>query len=315
MLMRNANAQQFASDGLRTLVGLLITFLTISPSGSRADTLPDQSSRAGGTVAMRFEPIKVGSRRLYYLCKGHGSPTVIAEGGPGFSFSQAFARPEPNGWQIVFLKVIEKTRMCVYDRANVGLSDKAPTPRTILDAVKDLHALIHNAKIESPVLLVGQSAGGLNVRLYASRYPHEVAGMVLIDSSHPDQNIRFKAALPPESPGEWWELPGLRNGPPPSFSSEGLDFPASDAQVRAAVSLGNLPLIILTRDPHWPGDPGTPVELQPVLEGVWQELQRDLLTISKNSRQIVAVGSGHAIQFNNPQLVVDSIFEVIGQTR
>jgi hypothetical protein len=315
MLMRNANAQQFASDGLRTLVGLLITFLTISPSGSRADTLPDQSPRAGGTVAMRFEPIKVGSRRLYYLCKGHGSPTVIAEGGPGFSFSQAFARPEPNGWQIVFLKVIEKTRMCVYDRANVGLSDKAPTPRTILDAVKDLHALIHNAKIESPVLLVGQSAGGLNVRLYASRYPHEVAGMVLIDSSHPDQNIRFKAALPPESPGEWWELPGLRNGPPPSFSSEGLDFPASDAQVRAAVSLGNLPLIILTRDPHWPGDPGTPVELQPVLEGVWQELQRDLLTLSKNSRQIVAVGSGHAIQFNNPQLVVDSIFEVIGQTR
>jgi hypothetical protein len=315
MLMRNANAQQFASDGLRTLVGLLITFLTISPSGSRADTLPDQSSRAGGTVAMRFEPIKVGSRRLYYLCKGHGSPTVIAEGGPGFSFSQAFARPEPNGWQIVFLKVIEKTRMCVYDRANVGLSDKAPTPRTILDAVKDLHALIHNAKIESPVLLVGQSAGGLNVRLYASRYPHEVAGMVLIDSSHPDQNIRFKAALPPESPGEWWELPGLRNGPPPSFSSEGLDFPASDAQVRAAVSLGNLPLIILTRDPHWPGDPGTPVELQPVLEGVWQELQRDLLTLSKNSRQIVAVGSGHAIQFNNPQLVFDSIFEVIGQTR
>src|SRR3954451_21540102 len=222
MLMRNANAQQFASDGLRASMGLLITFLTISPSGSRADTLPHESSRAGGTVAMQFEPIKVGSRSLYYLCKGHGSPTVIAEGGPGFSFSQAFARPEPNGWQIVFLKVIEKTRMCVYDRANVGLSDKAPTPRTILDAVKDLHALIHNAKIESPVLLVGQSAGGLNVRLYASRYPHEVAGMVLIDSSHPDQNIRFKAALPPESPGEWWELPGLRNGPPPSFSSEGL---------------------------------------------------------------------------------------------
>jgi pimeloyl-ACP methyl ester carboxylesterase len=281
----------------------LITVLMVSPN----------SSRAGGTVDMRFQPIKVGSRNLYYLCKGRGSPTVIAEGGPGFSFSQAFARPEPNGWQIVFLKVIEKTRMCVYDRANVGLSDKAPTPRTVLDAVKDLHALIRSAKMESPVLLVGQSAGGLNVRLYASRYPHEVAGMVLIDSSHPDQNIRFKAALPPESPGEWWELPGLRNGPPPSFSSEGLDLPASNAQVRAAVSLGNLPLIILTRDPHWPGDPGTPAELQPVLEGVWQELQRDMLKMSKHSRQIVAVGAGHAIQFNNPQLVVDSIFEVMSQ--
>jgi pimeloyl-ACP methyl ester carboxylesterase len=205
--------------------------------------------------------------------------------------------------------------MCVYDRANVGLSDKAPTPRTVLDAVKDLHALTHNARIESPVLLVGQSAGGLNVRLYASHYPNEVGGMVLIDSSHPDQSIRFKAALPPESPGEWWELPGLRNGPPPSFSSEGLDFPASCAQVRAAGSLGDIPLIVLTRDPNWPGDPGTPVELQPVLEGVWQQLQRDLLILSKNSRQIVAVDSGHAIQFDNPQLVIDSIFEVMSQTR
>jgi hypothetical protein len=314
MLMRNPNARQLASKGLGALVGLLIALLTISPS-SRADTLPEQSSHAAGTIAMRFEPIKVGGRNLYYLCRGRGSPTVIAEGGPGFSFSQAFARPEPNGWQIVFLKVIARTRMCVYDRANVGLSDKAPIPRTVLDAVKDLHLLIHNAKIQSPLVLVGQSAGGLNVRLYASRYPDEVAGMVLIDSSHPDQNIKFKAALPPESPGEWWELPGLRNGPPVSFSSEGLDLPASNAQVRAAVSLGDLPLIVLTHDPHWSGDPGTPVELQPILEGVWQPLQRNLLTLSKNSRQIVADGAGHAIQFYNPQLVVDSIFEVMSKTR
>jgi hypothetical protein len=94
-----------------------------------------------------------------------------------------------------------------------------------------------------------------------------------------------------------------------------LDFPASCAQVRAAGSLGDIPLIVLTRDPNWPGDPGTPVELQPVLEGVWQQLQRDLLILSKNSRQIVAVDSGHAIQFDNPQLVIDSIFEVMSQTR
>jgi pimeloyl-ACP methyl ester carboxylesterase len=203
--------------------------------------------------------------------------------------------------------------MCVYDRANVGLSDEAPTPRTVLDAVDDLHALIHNARIGLPVLLVGQSAGGLNVRLYANHFPKEVAGIVLVDSSHPDQSQRFKAALPPESPGEWWELPGLRNGPPPSFSREGLDFPASYAQVRAASSLGEISLIVLTRDPNWPGDPGTPVELQPVLQRVWQELQRDLLRLSKNSRQIIAVGSGHAIQFDNPQLVVESIFEVMSQ--
>jgi len=306
MLKRNPIVKDSTSVGHSLPVRLLITLLAILPGGD---------AHAAGTHTMRFQPIKIGTRSLHYLCRGRGSPTVIAEGGPGFSFSEAFARPKPVGWQIVFLRVIEKTRMCVYDRANVGLSDEAPTPRTTLDAVNDLHALIHNARIGTPVLLVGQSAGGLNVRLYANHFPKEVAGIVLIDSSHPDQSLRFKAALPPESPGEWWELPGLRNGPSPSFSSEGLDFAASYAQVRAASSLGEIPLIVLTRDPNWPGDPGTPVELQPVLRDVWQELQRDLLKLSKNSRQIVAVGSGHAIQFDNPQLVVDSIFEVMSQTQ
>jgi hypothetical protein len=61
------------------------------------------AAHAAGTNTMRFQPIKIGTRSLHYLCRGRGSPTVIAEGGPGFSFSEAFARPKPSGWQIVFL--------------------------------------------------------------------------------------------------------------------------------------------------------------------------------------------------------------------
>ena len=300
---------------LTTHVVLLVASFAFLPRGVRTEPQSPGNSETAGTSTMLFQRINIGTRNLSYLCRGTGAPTVITEGGPGFSFSEAFARPKLVGWQIIFSKVTKRTRMCVYDRANVGLSDKAPTPRTVLDAVNDLHALLGSARISPPYLLVGQSAGGLNVRLYASLFPKEVAGIVLVDSSHPDQSVRFKAALPPESPGEWWELPGLRNGPPPSFSSEGIDFPASYAQVRAAESLGEIPLTVLTRDPKWPGDPGTPVELQPVLEGVWQDLQRDLLNLSKRSQQIIAVGAGHVIQFDDPQLVIDSIFGVMSQTQ
>jgi pimeloyl-ACP methyl ester carboxylesterase len=63
------------------------------------------------------------------------------------------------------------------------------------------------------------------------------------------------------------------------------------------------------------GDPGTPAELQPIIEDVWQALQRDLLRLSTRSRQVIAIKSGHAIQFDNPQLVADSILEVLDQSR
>lgn len=78
----------------------------------------------------------------------------------------------------------------------------SPTARTSQQIVDDLHALLTNAHIEGPYVLVGHSFGGLNVILYASQYPEEVAGVVLVDSVHPDQDARFLAVLPPESPDE-----------------------------------------------------------------------------------------------------------------
>jgi pimeloyl-ACP methyl ester carboxylesterase len=233
---------------------------------SQADSMRPPTSTPTpieGTNTMPFESVNIGHRKLSYLCRGSGSPTVIAEGGPGFSFSEALTRPKPIGWQLVYLQVKNKTRMCVYDRANVGKSDKAPTPRTILDADHDLHALLRHAHIKPPYVLIGQSAGGLNVRLYASLFPKEVVGMVLIDSSHPDQWAKYREVLPPESPGEWWELPGLRNGPAPSFSPEGIEFTESAAQVRATGSLGDIPLIVLTRDPQWAAIPELPRSCSP----------------------------------------------------
>jgi len=299
-----------------------VIYLTLLPALLVARALRAEESHhfnltaaQNGTVIESFETVDIGHRNLRYFCSGGGAPTVLAEGGPGFSFEESMTRTVPMGWQIVFQQVTTRTRMCVYDRANVGKSDLAPTPRTTLDAVHDLHLLLRAAAISPPYLLVGHSGGGFNVRLYASLYHREIAGMVLIDSSHPDQWARWRDVLPPPAPGEFWELAGLRAPPGLSLSSERIDLARSAEQVRKTGTLGTIPLVVLTRDPHWSGDPGTPPDLQPVIEGVWQDLQRDLLRLSTHSRQIIAIQSGHAIQRDQPQLVVDAIFDVLAQCR
>jgi len=127
--------------------------------------------------------VNIGERALYLNCLGQGSPTVILEQGLG-STAEDFASIQP--------EVAKFTRVCSYNRAGLGKSDPAPIPRTCQDQVEDLHQLLYAAQISPPYVLVGHSWGGLNVQLYASQYPDEVAGMVLIDAVHEDRYIAFE---------------------------------------------------------------------------------------------------------------------------
>ena len=127
--------------------------------------------------------VDVGGRRLYITCMGEGSPTVILEHGMA---------TESDSWAQVQQAVAQFTRVCAFDRAGRGKSDPAPKPRTSEDMVADLHALLANAHIPGPYILVGNSLGGFNARLYAHKYPGEVVGLVLVDSMHPDQFARFE---------------------------------------------------------------------------------------------------------------------------
>ena len=141
------------------------------------------------------QSFNIGSRSLNLYCSGQGGPVVIFEaGGEVGGYSWALVQPE----------VAQFTRACWYDRAGEGWSDAPPTPRTSASIVNDLHSLLHQAQIQPPYVLVGASVGGEYVRIFAAKFPAEVSGMVLVDSSHPDQHepASMKSQFNLMSPGQ-----------------------------------------------------------------------------------------------------------------
>jgi pimeloyl-ACP methyl ester carboxylesterase len=124
------------------------------------------------------QSVDVGGRTLNLYCSGEGSPTIVLEAGgnePGYA------------WNAVQTRLAGFTRACWYDRAGVGWSDPPQSPRTSASVVADLHQALSHAGVAPPYVLVGASIGGEYARVHTSRYPHDVAGLVLVDSSHPDQ--------------------------------------------------------------------------------------------------------------------------------
>jgi pimeloyl-ACP methyl ester carboxylesterase len=209
------------------------------------------------------------------------------------------------------------TQVCAYDRAGMGWSDPTTEAHDAQQIAKALHTLLGNAGIAGPYLLVGWSYGGLYTRVFADHYRAEVAGMVLIDSSHPDQctstpageaqcktNARIYAIAPLLARlgvmrilGRWQPASGL---PTPqndqllaSFAAskdwdaqtaEYMALPATNAQVRAAGLLGDLPLVVVSATEH-----GTPADL----EQLWQGWQQEMATLSTNRLHRVVDRASH----------------------
>lgn len=246
--------------------------------------------------------VDVGGRSLYYADTGTDGPTVVLESGLG-----DLAAP----WSGLIPDIAAFARVVSYDRPNTeaSASDPAPTPRTGGDVVTDLHTLLENAAIPGPYVLVGHSIGGLFVRLYASQYPEDTAGLVLVDALHEDQTSRLADIVSPEMVQMVTQITGN--------NAEGIDVDASSGQVRearAATPLQPMPLVVLTagqiEPARWPE--GWPLEEQAQLH---LELQADLASLVPDGRLIVAEQSGHYIHQSRPDLVLDAIRQVVDAVR
>jgi pimeloyl-ACP methyl ester carboxylesterase len=273
--------------------------------------------------------VDVGGYRLHIQCVGTGSPTVVLEAGLGGMSLH---------WDLVQSAIGQTTRVCAYDRAGMGWSDPGPQPRTPGQIARELHTLLVNAAVPGPYVLVGHSVGGKNVRRFAQQYPAEVAGMVLVDARSEYVEAPPAAVAPPIPPvtGSEWSLYGVarrlglvrligagQSGPPAmaehtrtalallttgqrgldATAAESLAMTADNAALQAAPSLGDRPLIVLAAEQSIQMDPA------------WADGQRRQAALSTQGRLIIAVGSSHHIQVDQPALVIDAVRQVVLQVR
>lgn len=250
----------------------------------------------------------VGGRRLFLRCSGSGGPTVVFENGL------------TTDWYALQNRLSGVTRVCSYDPARMagplGRSDPAAAPRDGTDRVRDLHALLAAARVPGRYVLVGHSNGGLFSLLYASRYPGQVAGLVLIDGVHPSYHARSIEVAKHFVPRAYWPalVAAACGVPPVQLDAEQMDICRAEAQTRAALAahpLHRMPLAVLTRG----GLHFRPGSLDDVQERLWRQLQDELAAMEPGSSHILATHSGHDIQHEQPGLVIAQVRRVVAAVR
>ena len=269
-----------------------------------------------------------GGRKMYLECRGTGSPTVVLVGG---------LRASAEDWGIAdksapaaLHEVSKFTRVCACDRPGTPVgekpsrSDSVPQPVTAGDAVADLHALLTAAGEAKPYVLVGHSYGGLIVRLYASTYPEDVSGLVLVDA--------LSEGIQDAETTEQWAIQrkliegDVREDLALYPALERIDVDRSFDQIRAALPLRPLPLVVLSADRPWgPQIPSMiaegklPAEVPPdfgyVSDAAQKQAQAQLAELVPGAKHITNTNSGHEIHKEQPQLVIDSIRQVVDAVR
>jgi pimeloyl-ACP methyl ester carboxylesterase len=303
------------------LPAALCVAAVLAPAGvaqASAPIVPPGPATSGDFAGLVTIP---DGRRLYLECHGVGSPTVILEAGLRGRGDGWFYSAAGNG-DGVFQRVASITRTCAYDRPGtlLGLdflsrSDPVPMPRTTGDIATDLQSLVWSAGLPGPYVLVGASTGGLVARQFTSRYPTEVAGMVLVDAI----NEAVEPLLGQERFARY-NLFYLQSRPPEldSYSSlESVDFYRSFAEMRLnrRPPLG-LPEIVISSDFGFGDAKGTvTLGFARQVNRAWKRSQVYLASLRPGLRRVIATGSGHRIAVQRPGLVARMVGRVVAAAR
>lgn len=287
---------------------LFLTFFTFAT----VNASDDESFRPPG----RF--VSIGFQTMYIDCMGNKSPTVLID--VGIAGSSA-------SWYKIAQTLSNDVRVCLYDRAGYGWSDPGRGERTTATIAHELNLLINKAEIPGPFVLVGHSFGGFTARYLAAKFPKNVVGLVLVDSSHPEQIYRLSALdkvkqkplvtgrknLAPEDFSEferkWYFLNSSRKATLAQMG-ELKYFKESAYQVKHSGPIKDIPVAVLSRGI------GQLPELDGVsLENEWQDMQKDLLKLSRNSWHLIVADSGHEIHKEAPNHVVENILKVVNKSK
>lgn len=344
------------------LAALLSLALTSTPAAA-APELRNLSPDLAREYVRPHDLVDIGGgRKLNLFCMGSGDRTVLFDaGGSDWSVIWALVQPE----------VAKGARACAYDRAGLGYSDPAMLPRTPAAIADDLHALIIAAKLPRPMVLVGHSLGGFNVKLHAALYPEDVAGLVLVDPSEERAADRTRALLRRkygagftarselldhawmtmlleryrrcaeagrEGPLDPTTLTYRRCSDPPraqlgdavaaerqriqvgetyqaAQASEILNSIYGDlrgepiyADLFRPGAFGRKPMIVLT---HGVFDPEDPLDAAAQTQIV--ALHAETARLSRNGRQRTVPDTGHHIELQDPQAIVDAIATVLDE--
>ena len=290
--------------GARPIIALLLLCSTL------AELAPAQAPRKDPPPGALVD---VGGHRLHLRCVGPSNVPITAileAGGGGFS----------SHWSRVQELLAPRVRSCAYDRAGLGRSEAGPAPRTMKQEAFELHELVRAAKIEGPLVLVGQSIGGLLVRLYAARYDGDVAGVVLVDATHEDDvlyNLRVARWVRLRDLATGRTVPEPKRGGAPSAQYDtSQDYFADElealhrARIANPVPLGDRPLIVVAAGRR-PAPPGTPDTLWRRLRVEKDGQKIDLTRLSRNSLFVLAPTSTHNVHLDDPALVARAIELVV----
>jgi pimeloyl-ACP methyl ester carboxylesterase len=299
----------------RALAALAVLAVTAAGAGAVYQWIATRRDLAANPPPGRL--VDVGGHRLHILCTGAGSPSVVLESGLGGSSAD---------WGFVQPGIAAFTRVCSYDRAGMGYSDPGPSPRTARRIALELGHLLDRAGVDGPLVLVGASLGGFTVRVFASERPERVAGLVLVDASHEDQELsipRIAPFMPFLSSVGVPRILGMPLGLPPDSVAPSARGAARATSFRTAAYRAAVDEIVHVRESAEEVRAGRRTLAVPLVvvsggrgaDATWLDLQRDQVTLSRQGCQIVAEESGHVVGVGQPQAVVDAVRATVDVAR
>jgi pimeloyl-ACP methyl ester carboxylesterase len=299
-------------------------------------------------AAREFPPpgklVDIGGRRIHLDCRGSGAPTVVFEAGLDMGGSLS--------WAGVHDSISKTTRACAYSRAGIMWSDPRNGPQSAKTIADDLHATLSTAGEHPPYVLVGHSIGGPYITTYTKYYGPEVAGLVFVDASHPDQVERQKAftsrdmasspriyklaaALAPlglvriasgsphGTPNESIAVVRAKSAYLPTSLSAMLKesdaLEQSLAEAGTFRTLGDRPLFVLTGTAPLTKEDLAMMKLTPekgrLYQDAWKDMQAEEASWSSRGQHELVTDASHYVQFDRPDVVARAIRSVVDSVR